>query len=343
MTTRTTHRAGYTLIELLVSMALIMTIMSILSMAFVSGLKTFGSLRATADMSQRLRVATGVLRSDLSNFHFDGAIRPSDPGFNSSVVPREGFFRIYEAAAPQVEGTDGINKSYLATNHALHLTVKRRGNRPEDFFVATLPGQLDNSLGASTTFFNQPGDARNQTSPTQYYCQWAEVLYYVWPIAGATTAPIGGAPQQLYGLYRAQRLLVANNTNLGPAGAGFSTVMSVNPNTGNFNTPADVTNINLPNGVTTNRGLSSATPPSPPTIDTLLVGNVISFTVRPIMVPPNAVGNNTPQTSMPIAQGTNYDSATATPNTLLFGVEITIRLWDLKSQQTRQITIIQDL
>jgi Prokaryotic N-terminal methylation motif len=343
MTTRSTRRAGYTIIELLVSMALIMTIMAILSMAFVEGLKTFGSLRATADMSQKLRTATTTIRNDLSNFHFDGAIRPSDPGFGSTVLPREGFIRIYQGGASVSEGTDGLNPSYLAnpnlcpaTGQILHLSVKLRGNRPEDFFACYLPGPLGaaGSLGASTTFFNQPGDARNQTLDMVYYSQWAEVMYYLVP-TGAATSPLGGASQPLYGLYRAQRLLVANTLNL-PAGggAGFASVMSINPGNSNFNTPADLTTV-------ANRSLNPTALPGAD-ISTLVASNVVSFTVRPIMQPPTA-GQGQGGGGMPIAFDTNYDSATANPNALLYGVEISIRLWDLKSSQTRQITIIQDL
>jgi Prokaryotic N-terminal methylation motif len=342
MTIRSTRRAGYTIIELLVSMALIMTIMAILSMAFVEGLKTFGSLRATADMSQKLRTAATSIRNDVSNFHFDGAIRPSDPGFGSTVLQREGFICIYQGGngQPVIEGTDanGI-QSLLATNQILHLSVKLRGNRPEDFFACYLPGPLGaaGTLGASTTFFNQPGDARNQTLDMVYYSQWAEVMYYLVP-TGSATSPLGGASQPLYGLYRAQRLLIANNLSFAAgAGAGFTSVMSVNPNTGNFNTSADVTNLNLAAGVTTNRALSPTAPP-PPDISTLVANNVMSFTVRPIMTPPNVTSG-----PGPIAQNTNYDSAAPPPGKSLYGVEITIRLWDLKSSQARQITIIQDL
>jgi len=369
MRTRTTRRAGYTLIELLVSMALIMTIMSILSMAFVTGLKTFGSLRATADMSQRLRLASSTLRSDLSNFHFDGAIRPSDPGFSTTVIPREGFVRIYQSQAPSPTPSDGTdaygNNSPFANPSAcggsgqvLHLSVKRRGNRPEDFFVANLPGGplgAAGTLGSSTTFFGQPGDARNQTSDNQYFCQWAEVMYYLSPIAGATTSPINGLQAQpLYGLYRAQRLLVANNTSLGAANAANGLAMSINATTGNYNTPADLT-------TAANRALNPTnTVAAGPTIDTLLVGNVMSFTVRPIIRLYQA--GTPPQLGLPATFDVSWDSASPPADPVwqqyvtknqgvspsvqlvpLFGVEISIRLWDLKSSQARQITIIQDL
>src|SRR5262245_46777387 len=59
------RRQGFTVVELLVAMALIVFIMTILSEAFSAGLKTFRDLKAAGDMSERLRSATTVLRSDL--------------------------------------------------------------------------------------------------------------------------------------------------------------------------------------------------------------------------------------------------------------------------------------
>jgi type II secretory pathway pseudopilin PulG len=334
------RRTGFTIIELLVSMALIMTIMAILSAAFVSGLDTFGKLRATADMAQKLRLAASTLRRDLKADHFDAALRPSDPGFMNTIIPREGFIRVYQGGM-MMEGTSDGVPSYLANNHVLHLGVKLRGNRPEDFFVANVPSNAQ--LMNNSTFFNQPADARYQTQPTQYCSQWAEVVYFLVPL-GKSTSP--GSPQQplatqpLYALYRVQRLAVANNTGLGAAAGGQAAYssMSINPANGNFNTPADWTTIANRSFDPTNQVALQAVA----TTDNLILSNVLSFTVRPM----------TPQgTAMP-APGNivaNWDSAgpPVDPNSglpfQLYGVEISIRIWDLKAQQARQITIIQDL
>jgi type II secretory pathway pseudopilin PulG len=335
MRTETTCRTGYTLIELLVSMTLIMVIMGILSQAFVTGLQTFGKMRSLADMAQKLRTTTNTLRRDLSADHFDSSYRPSDPGFSNYVVPREGFIRIYQAAPPVSEGTDGFNISPIANpsvcqpvGHVLHMAVKLRGNRPEDFFSASVPA--NDNLMNNSTFFTQPPDARCQTVNTQYLSQWAEVMYYLSPL-GSSTSPQGGPSQPLYGLYRSQRLVVANSTTpnnwgLG-SGAGYSSIMSVNPTNNNFNTSADLI-------TQKNRSLNPLAPPAP-TVDSLLLSNVMSFTVRPIF-------NPTAGTSGFVPTDTSYDS-NAQITGYLMAVAISIRVWDLKAQQTRQITIIQDL
>src|SRR5262245_61577955 len=49
------RRSGFTIVELLVAMALILFIMAILSEAFVAGLKSVRDLKAVADMAERLR------------------------------------------------------------------------------------------------------------------------------------------------------------------------------------------------------------------------------------------------------------------------------------------------
>jgi prepilin-type N-terminal cleavage/methylation domain-containing protein len=117
MTTKThIARRGFTIIELLVSMALIILIMAVLSEAFVSGLGAFRQLKGLGDMQERIRVAAVLLRRDLAANHFEGYRKLSDfdqywidpnigngnvlnpPGVGqiSSIGgrPQQGFFRI---------------------------------------------------------------------------------------------------------------------------------------------------------------------------------------------------------------------------------------------------------
>ncbi|MBY0527741.1 MAG: prepilin-type N-terminal cleavage/methylation domain-containing protein [Gemmataceae bacterium] len=339
---RIQRRAGYTIVELLVAMALIMTIMAILSEAFVQGLETFSKLKAIGDMSERLRLASTVLRRDLNADHFEARIRPSD---SSTIVPASGFFRTYQGAPSQPEGAcDGIN-SWYATTHVLHMAVKLRGNRQEDFFTASVPAAsplLDPTK--STTFFNQPVDARYQAAT--YTSQWAEVCYFLVPIPNAKA---GGTP--LYGLYRAQRVVVADSRDVNaanvaadPAYSQMSTQPTKNPLV--FNNPNDLTDPTKRSiDPTTIIATVTATPGA--YVDQLLLSDVISFTVRPMRrqkQDPVLVGNNLNAvgTLMPLGVDLSYDTASGIGRAI-FGVEITIRVWDLKSKQTRQITIVQDL
>jgi type II secretory pathway pseudopilin PulG len=331
------RRQGYTLVELLVSMALIMAIMAILSEAFVVGLDTFRKLKAVADMAESLRNAAAVLRRDLNSDHFDARIRPSDPLFGSTVKPREGYILIYQGGAAVADGTqDGVT-TYHATNHVLQMAVKLRGNRQADFFSALVPA--GSPLLGNTTFFNQPPDARYQQNG-MYYSQWAEVAYYLQPL-GTSATIYGASPTPLYGLYRTQRLLTPNasaaNGQVAAGTAGYSQI-SVQPGSNPmvFNQPSDVMTVANRSFVPAN--LLAGTDGGG--VDQLLVSNVTSFTVRTIGISQNAIGAGQGNFALAYPIG-GYDSANAGGN--LFGVEITIRVWDLKTQQTRQVTIIQDL
>jgi prepilin-type N-terminal cleavage/methylation domain-containing protein len=87
-------RRGFTLIEMLVSVALVLFIMVILSEAFGKGLESFRSLKALGDLEARLRTTAAMLRRDLAaeadlDRHREVSCQPDDlvaPGlvyFNS--------------------------------------------------------------------------------------------------------------------------------------------------------------------------------------------------------------------------------------------------------------------
>lgn len=216
------QRRAFTLVEMLVSMALIIFIMVILTQAFVAGLETFRQLKAIGDMEQRMRAVTAALREDLAADHFEGRRRLSDPDFWQFGPPREGCFRVWQGSQPVFEGydADGV-PSFRATDHALHYTVRRRGNRRENFFAARVidprpQGRItgDDVLLQGTTFFEAdlPGSSRFQ-DPITYTSQWAEVAVFLRP-NGTTTQGLpagttGTIP--LFGLYRRQQLLVPDN------------------------------------------------------------------------------------------------------------------------------------
>src|SRR5215470_12248703 len=100
------RRQGFTLVELLVSVALIIFIMSILAEAFSSAAETFRSLKAIGDLQEKLRTASSILRRDLSADHFDGKRRLSDPNMLRFAPPKEGFFRIWQGSAPVVNNAN---------------------------------------------------------------------------------------------------------------------------------------------------------------------------------------------------------------------------------------------
>jgi prepilin-type N-terminal cleavage/methylation domain-containing protein len=243
------RRRGFTIVELLVAMALIVFIMAILSEAFVTGLQTFRELKAVGDMNEKLRSASNLLRRYLAADHFEGRKRLSDPNFWAEGPPREGFFRLWQGGPSFSETTlDGVPsyRSPDATlaglgNHILHFTVKLRGNERGDFFQANVP------TGSPLLGLGAPDGRYQDVSGTQTatYCfPWAEVAFFLRP-AGIDTA--NGTP--LYTLYYRQRLCVQDSslvtTPLSAASQKWnylemSQTADANGNL-RFNSPADLT------------------------------------------------------------------------------------------------------
>jgi hypothetical protein len=337
---------------MLVAMALILFIMVILSEAFVAGLESFRQLKAIGDMEEKLRTAATALRRDLNADFFEGKRRLSDRNFWNLGTPREGFFRIYQKNPSIYEGQDPDgNASYRATDHYLHFTVKMRGNRPEDFFTANLSaGSRVPSL--ATTFFDQKADARFQDpSGQKYNSPWAEVAYYLVPVGRSA----GSTP--LFALYRSQLLVLPDTRAVNsqtphlPLEPELSCGIVVHKNV--FFNPTDLANRG--SGPDFTRGLQRNTPVTTPLNGaTLLLTDVISFDVQvlrtvfdpvngPVMDPdftellgPTQTSSAEFDTYTPAMDG-NHRTYT------LNAIQISIRIWDPKTEQARQITVIEDL
>lgn len=80
-------RAGLTLVEMLIALALSIFIMAILSEAFVKGLETFGQYKALADLEQRLRTFANILRRDLRAPHFENSKKLSECTASNKPMP----------------------------------------------------------------------------------------------------------------------------------------------------------------------------------------------------------------------------------------------------------------
>ncbi len=205
------RRHGFTLVEMMVAMALVIFIMVILSEAFVTGLESFRLLKAQGDMQERLRSVAVLLRRDLaadhfagSNFNGNGGPRLSDQRmgtFQSWQPPDQGFFRIRQGAH-KVEDSDagGDNlPSKRATDDILHFTIIVKGDRRENFLSGAFPPNLPQAPLVSS---KGPPDFQEDGT---YKSQWAEVAYYLKPAPGNPTA--NGTP--LFALYRRQVVIPA--------------------------------------------------------------------------------------------------------------------------------------
>jgi hypothetical protein len=393
------RRSGFTIVELLVAMALIIFIMVILTEAFTVGLGTFRLLKAQGDMQEKLRSASIRIRKDLEAPHFEGYRKLSDPDF-ALTPPQKGFLHIRGTRPVQVppaviggyEGTDadGVpsERAHLG-DHVLHLSVQFEpyGLGLGDFMRGRVPPSSPNIPGAPFGGFFPPLDKFGPLDyqlPGQFNSQWAEVIYFLRPIPGATA---NGVP--LFTLYRRQLLLAtAAEINAAQLNGPNQTTppripatdwgqyhdVSCQPDVAPngqfllFNTPE-----HLAGDVITATPLRRSFLAAPgqnitailgergenPSVigDELLLSDVISFTIKVLPNAPGAwdfvdIGDPTwfpPEPWVPpFAPPPYYDTSPQNlpPSTPRFGlkaIQIQLRVWDFKTEQTRQVTIIQDM
>ena len=206
---KTRRRSGFTLVEVLVSMALILFIMSILAGAFGAASQAVSDLKAAGDLAEKLRSATNVIKHDLGQDHFtdsnQGSAHLSDPTFWSRLDPGKnptgpvGFFRIYETAKDIQETaiTTGLPAldldnipSFVQTTAALHFTIAQHGTRRSDFLSAVVaagsPLLQPSPVGPYPNLDNFYEDTAGVFSS-----QYAEVEFFLGPRVDSTDASTG--------------------------------------------------------------------------------------------------------------------------------------------------------
>lgn len=352
------RRAGFTLVEMMVSVALVLFIMVILTEAFGKGLESFRTLKGIGDLEAKLRSAVTVLRRDLAFDHFEGKRRLSDDRLTWQIAgrPREGRFDILSCppawgTGVQPEGQDADSIDFQRANDTLlHFTSKARGNDRSEFFTAIVPKQSPLVWGIQgpirTTFFDQPADARFQEQTlgamANYPSQWAELAYFLRP-SGANA---GSEP--LHVLYRSQFVLVADNSKLNwPPRPNWARTLAdhqdiacrvVDEGTGprlHFSTPSDLARVSPYN--TFDPG-NPGNPNAWNRAATPILTDVLSFDVSWLA----QVGNELKETSLTRGElaGPFSSAERAYPVNAL---KITLRVFDPKTKLTRQMTMIQDL
>lgn len=291
-------RRGFTLVELMVAAALCVFIMYILSYAFQKGTDTMATLKSVGDMQEQLRAVATILKRDLAAEHFDEGI----PGIHGKylsqqrldkpewVPPEEGFFRIWQGSAVPLSlatyqaslmgypsgsdrwggyyliesvDTDGI-PSYLATDQALHFTVRLKGQGLENLFATDLTPQLTGLppvtpgppvSGAAMGLLGLNPPELRPLLPSGLdlpimYSKWAEVAYFLVPNGQRAN---GNIP--LFTLYRRQALLVdgtpptpapfpaAHDIEVSRVPPAVSPILTTPPPVNAYNTP---NTINIP-------------------------------------------------------------------------------------------------
>jgi type II secretory pathway pseudopilin PulG len=248
---RTNHRAGFTITELLVALALIVFIMSILATAFSAASKTVSDLKAANELAEKLRGIMTLLRRDLRE-STNPAGHLQNPGRtlgNGDWEPRDrdgeafrGFFRIQQDG-PIGRVLDPLNQPWVNTStgevqsinarSSLHFTTFLSGSQITDTFSTQIRHYDPNTPSPLMTFgspsvregrfqsiaFLNPPDPDPLKWNTVYRSRVAEVAWYLVP-SGEQTVPhtdptitvLNPNPQPLYLLCRRQRLLVNEGT-----------------------------------------------------------------------------------------------------------------------------------
>jgi prepilin-type N-terminal cleavage/methylation domain-containing protein len=395
------RRQGFTMVELLVAMALIVLIMSILSVAFVEGLETFRQAKGVCDLQERLRTAVVPLREDLIARHLSGTdplgngrdpIKLSDLGPANNLTVKNGFFRIETnpsgGAAPILEGYDpDFIPSYSSIGDALLFTVNmatlQYSPRIQWLSVPFLSGGTPAIQTAMTTVTGKsieaPRDFLDPNTPL-FLSSWAEVAWFLVPMTDPVTGNqmyAAGGNTPLFTLHRRVRLLVQNNATVN--GAPRETT---NPNImfypevsceddpaamGSlyFNNSTDV--VPMPAApAAPHRGgmlmqgttfLINRTPlgfgPEKNVPNTnngkdfigqdRILADVISFQVQVLPAVPTPL-NGTQGFAFSAVAGGVYDTgSTPVAQQQIRAIQITIRVWDAKTEQVRQITVTQDM
>ena len=291
------NKKGFTLVELLVSMAIIIFMLSIMSQAFVIATTCMSGLKGVGELLDKGRPVLAVLQKDLSAYHFDGYKRLSDADFWDYGPPRQGYFKISEGGNTVVEGlptTDGVTyqRSGSAADHRLAFTSRLSGKNPDDFYVTAFeqynPGSDYNSLvglfNSGGTLQASKNSQRYDFTPGVLHSQWAEIAYFI----KANNRTANGTP--LMDLYRQQKAVLPSNSEAN--GLAISDTMPAPPYPANtskmpyyenfscksnagkiyFNSPSDLT---MPN-----YRMVSGVPNTLYANSDLLMTDVISFDVR---------------------------------------------------------------
>jgi len=352
----------------MVAMTLTLFVMLILTQAFVTSLDIFDGLKGIGDMEGHLRTVATNLRQDLAQDHFEGKRRASDADFWNPRT-KEGLLYIAQQSPSLSEGIDlnsiGSPVTFKPLSapsyHTLAFTNRLRGNQREKVYATgNLTGSplLDPAL--KTTYFGQSSDAlfHDSDPPSRFHSNWAFISYVL--VRTGSTLEIDNATSAvgtpLHSLYRVEQLLVPNTIEVNSAAtvalrdvaqmANYSSVScSVDPADNSkflFNSPADMTNASR-------RTIPIAGGSTPPTGGTLLLTNVISFNIRvlPYLEATSSLQAFQASDFQDLPSGQNFDSNTpqlwGTQQYRIHALEITIRIWDYKTEQARQITIVQGL
>ena len=217
-------RPGFTIMELLVALALVLFIMSIISQVFVVTSEAFRSQRAKAELSEKLRFITQTLRADLRANHFEHNRRLSDDDFWADGPPKIGYFRLEQAnpydSVSSLTLSDTAYISNASSGTVMAFTSFLQGNDQRGFHSVNFPNLLPFSNFLLWKNNNlAPGDTRFEGSLNTYNTPNAEIAWFIDPLRSPLPILLQDEPGtptvQLFNLYRKVLPLLPENPSTG--------------------------------------------------------------------------------------------------------------------------------
>ena len=350
--TNRSPRAAFTLIELLIGMAVTVLIMSILSYCFQKSMQAMSAMRAQGDAADQLRALTTVMKRDFKadrHLPADGSAgtlnrgrRISDYQMNiaGSAGPASGFFYL-ESPPSTNEGNDGSFDCFRNAPNATYTFGTRI------WFTSVLPGGDDANLYTATS---------PSIGGTVYSSEAAEIAYFLQQMpGGSNTAPFGGTVLPLFNLHRRQRLVALDSARQAALPANDPEVISTYTYTYNRPAPPPYSQIitvantmtSLAYGDTRTAGNGDQVftgPTRPMTLgsifaplsgpragDDIILSNVLSMEIKPMWNHQNGFRDPVPFNGRPAgggspAYGQNHDApfddlTKATNSTLLYAFD----------------------
>ena len=260
-------REAYSLVELLVAMAIIIFMLSIMSQAFVIATTCMQGMKTVGELIERVRPVMNIMQRDLSADHFDGTKKLCDSNFWDYGLPREGYFSIIQGGGSEQEiPSSGSVKYYISnstSNHALTFTSRLPGKNPTEFYSAEYPSAHKVRMNAIYNYPNASYSAfpaymmvqnakRFDFIPDIIHCKWAELAYFIKPNGSVVPKDPAGSyvDLPLHDLYRQQRVILPDVSDMNKAGISnatpdpfyqFSHYVDTATNIVVFNQPSDVT------------------------------------------------------------------------------------------------------
>jgi prepilin-type N-terminal cleavage/methylation domain-containing protein len=358
----TSQRRGFTLVELLVAAALAVTIMWILAESFKMGIDFARSARSTGEMMTQLNNAGQIIVRDLEQPHFLPSSSSSSGSNNNGLLSLCRLDQLGTASGSSLANATGYTppSGYFEFSTPLPqpntpITDDVRG---EGFMTNTVTG-VPNATGAPFPFLRftmylpqgLPQNLFSTTSPINqklYFSRAAEVCYFLEAQQAGTgqtpmTVPVidtqqqigqiqnppGSGPQQLYTLYRRQRLVAVTSDYSN----NFTQAFQTDPNAADV---ISITNFHGTLNVNTLTNFGSAftdTVNTPPKLrpvpatripltpftaasgrqgDDILLSNVLSFEIQAIWAP-NPILLQPGKNPAPVPSGRPYTVAQKNP------------------------------